>query len=72
MTTEEKAKFAIEKKILQEELAKNREKYLAQGKEILGELKGRKNRDIRSRMVDNEIPMTIINELAPEEKDEKK
>ncbi len=72
LTEEEKKKLEEEKKKLQEELKAKREEYLAKGKSIMKSMEGKKNKDIRAAMTDAGLPLTIINELAPEEKDDKK
>ena len=72
LSEEERKKLEEEKKRLQEELKAKRDEYLSTGKGILKSMEGKKNKDIRARMTDAGLPMAIVNELAPEEKEEKK
>ena len=72
MTEEEKKQQEIEKKKLQEELKLRRDEYMSTGKGILKQMEGKKNKDIRAAMTDAGLPMPIVNELAPPEKEEKK
>lgn len=61
-----------EKKHLQEELKAHREEFLKQAKEIVAKNQGKENRTIRKALEEAAIPMEIINEVAPEDKDAKK
>jgi large subunit ribosomal protein L11 len=61
-----------EQKKLQEEMEKKRAEFEVKAKVVLKEMEGKPNKDIRKRLVEAEIPMKIINELAPEEREEKK
>ncbi|MBT4823833.1 50S ribosomal protein L11 [Candidatus Woesearchaeota archaeon] len=70
LSAEELKELAEEKKRLQEEMEKNRAEFEVKAKAILNEMSGKANKDIRKKMVEAEIPMLIINEVAPEEKAE--
>ena len=72
LSEEEAKKLDEERKRLQEELKVKRDEHLATGKDILNQMSGKNNKDIRARMVDAGLPAPIINELAPIEKEEKK
>jgi large subunit ribosomal protein L11 len=58
-----------EKKHLQEELKAHREEFLKKAKEIVAQNQGKENRQIRKALEEAEIPMDVINEVAPEEKE---
>ncbi len=70
LTAEELKEIEEEKKKMQEELAKRREEFLDKAKAILKEMEGQENREIRKRLEEEEIPLPVINEVAPEEKEE--
>ena len=72
LTAEEKARVEEEKKKLQEEMEARRAEFETKAKGILKELEGKENKKIRSAMAEAGIPMPIINELAPAEKEEAK
>lgn len=61
-----------EKKHLQEELKLHHEEFIKKAKSILSEMGGKENKTIRRAMADAEIPIDVINEIAPEPKEEKK
>jgi len=58
-----------EKKRLQEELEKKREEYLTKAKAILAEMEGKEPHEIKKRLEEAEIPMPIIQEVLPAEKE---
>jgi len=67
----EEIKMQEEEKIkLQEDMEKQREEFETKAKDILNSMAGKDVKLIRKRMEEEEIPMPIINELAPEEKEE--
>jgi large subunit ribosomal protein L11 len=68
ISAEEKAKLEAEKKRLQEEMEARRAEFEVKAKEIMKQLDGKDVNKIRKTMQEAEIPQTIINELAPEEK----
>ncbi|HII72343.1 TPA: 50S ribosomal protein L11 [Candidatus Woesearchaeota archaeon] len=72
LSAEELKRLQEERKRLQDELKARREEFMAKGKSILKEMEGKPNKDIRARMADAGLPNAIINELAPEAKDDKK
>ena len=72
LSTEELKAQEEEKIMLQKEMEKKRAEFESKAKSILKEMEGKPNKDIRKRLQEAEIPMLIINELAPEEKEEKK
>jgi large subunit ribosomal protein L11 len=72
LSAEEMAALAEEKKHLQEELKAHREANVKRAKDIITQNQGRENRVIRKALEDAEIPMDVINEVAPEDKDPKK
>ncbi len=67
LSAEELKELEEEKKKLQEEIAKNRAKYESQAKELIAQMPGKENREIRKKLKEEKIPDAIINELAPEE-----
>ena len=68
LSAEELKALEEEKKKLQEELEKKRVEFETKAKAVLKEMEGKPNKDIRKKLQEMEIPMKIINELAPEEK----
>jgi len=58
-----------EKKRLQEELEKARKDFEAKANAIMKEMEGKDKKEIRAKMNEAKIPMQIINELVPEEKE---
>ena len=68
LSAEELKKLDEEKKKLQEEMGKRKSEFEATAKQIIAGMEGKDARDIRKKLVEAEIPMLIINELAPEEK----
>lgn len=69
LTAEELKEVEEEKKRMQEELAAKKDEYLVKGKAIMAEMEGKESREIRKRMEEAEIPMPIIQELVPTEKE---
>jgi len=69
LSEEEKTKLAVEKKRLQEDIEKRRAEFEARAKDILKAMEGKDNRAIRKALEEATIPMLIINELAPAEKE---
>jgi len=67
LTEEEMKALEEEKKKLQADMEKRRSEWEAKGKEILKKLEGKANKVIRKALEEAEIPMPIINELAPAE-----
>jgi len=61
-----------EKKKLQEEMEARRAEYEKTAKAILKELEGKEKSFIRKKLVEAEIPQKIIDELVPEDKEDKK
>ncbi|MBT4541195.1 50S ribosomal protein L11 [Candidatus Woesearchaeota archaeon] len=72
LTAEELKTQEEEQKKLEEEMEKRRVEFEAKAKAILGEMKGKANKEVRKKMVEAEIPMKIINEIAPEERSDSK
>ena len=50
-------------------MAAKREEFLARANAIKKELEGKETREIRKRMEEAEIPMPVIDEVAPQEKE---
>ena len=71
LTEEEMKHQEEEKQRLAAELAAKRKVYLAEGNVILQSMEGKDAKKIRAKMVESNIPMTIINELAPAEEKKK-
>jgi large subunit ribosomal protein L11 len=59
-----------EQKHLKEELKAHHDKFMKQAKDILSKNSGKEIKTIRRAMTDADIPIDIVNELAPEEKKE--
>lgn len=72
LSEEEKARVAEEKEKLQEQLEKQRAEFEDKAKGILKAMEGKDNKKIRTKMAEAGIPIKIINELAPAEKEVKK
>lgn len=68
LTAEEKARLEEEKIHLREEMEKRRGEYEARAKAIMKEMEGKENKKIRGKMIEEQIPMKIIDELVPPEK----
>lgn len=71
LTAEERAHLEEEKKMLKEEMEKKRVEYEARAKAIMKEMEGKEARKIRGKMMEEGIPLKIIDELVPEEKEKK-
>ena len=56
-----------EKKHLQEEVKAHRDEFIKKAKEVMARDQGKEIKYIRKHLEEAEIPMDIINELAPEE-----
>ena len=56
-----------EKKRLAAELEAKKEEFTAKAKEIMGQMDGKANNQIRSKMQEEGIPQPIIDELVPAE-----
>lgn len=69
LTAEELKEIEEEKKRLQEELAAKREEYLKKAKAIMADMEGKESKDIKKKLVEEEIPEPIINEVLPTEKE---
>lgn len=65
LTDEERKALEVEKKHLQEEMAKRRAAFETQAKTILEQQKGKEPRTIRKAMADAGIPEDIIKAIAP-------
>jgi large subunit ribosomal protein L11 len=73
LSAEEMKTLDEEKKKLQEEIKVHHEEYVTKAKNIITKLgAGVENKTIRKSLVEAEIPMDIVNEVAPEAKEEKK
>lgn len=72
LSEEEKKQLEEEKNKLQEEIKAHHAEYIKKGKEIMATLEGKENKEIRKALSEAEIPMDVINELAPEAKEESK
>ncbi|MBN1792940.1 50S ribosomal protein L11 [Candidatus Woesearchaeota archaeon] len=68
LTAEEIKTLAVEKKRMQEEIAKKRDEYTAKAKAVLKEMEGKEPKIIRKRLEELEIPDLIIKEVLPAEK----
>lgn len=76
LSEEELKQLEAEKKKMQEELKEKREEYMNKAKEIIAKLKESSkeptSKEIRNALHEQGIPMPIIDELAPEEKEQPK
>lgn len=72
LSAEEKKELEEEKQRLQEEAKQHHAEYLKKAKELLGQLQGKENKAIRKEMVEAGIPIGVVNEVCPEEKEESK
>jgi CRISPR/Cas system CMR-associated protein Cmr5 small subunit len=68
LTEAEKKHLEEEKVRLKEEMERKRAEFEIRAKAILKEMEGKESRKIRGKMMEDGIPMRIIDELAPEEK----
>ncbi|MBN2880527.1 50S ribosomal protein L11 [Candidatus Woesearchaeota archaeon] len=71
ISAEEMKKLQEEKQHLQEEMKKHHEEALKKAKDIVASLAGKDNKIIRKRLVEDGIPESVINEVAPEGKEKK-
>lgn len=69
LSAEEMKKQEEERKKLQEELEKRKAEFTAQAKEIMAQMEGQEKSKIRSKLMEVKIPLPLINELVPEEKE---
>ncbi len=67
ITAAEQKELDEERKHLEQEMKERHDEYVENAKQIIGQLKGKSNKDIRKRLQEQEFPMTIIDELVPEE-----
>jgi len=72
ISAEERKKLDDERKRLQEEMKKHHEENLKRAKDIVAQMAGKENREIRKKLAEAKIPDSIINEVAPEEKKDAK
>lgn len=72
ISAEEKKKLDEERKRLQEEMKKHHEENLRKAKDIVAQMAGKENREIRKKLAEAKIPSDVINEVAPEEKKDAK
>ena len=70
ISEEERAKLEEERKRLQEEMEARRAEFEVKAKALIKEMEGKENSKIRKALQEADIPMPIINELAPDEKKE--
>jgi large subunit ribosomal protein L11 len=67
LSDEEKAKLAVEKKKLAEEIEARRSEYEATANTIIASMKGKERSSIKTKLKEAKIPDAIIKELLPEE-----
>lgn len=72
LSAEEMKELEEEKKKLAEGMKDKHDEHRANAQVIINQMKGKSNKDIRKRLHEAEVFEEIINELAPEEKEEKK
>lgn len=70
LTEEEREELAEEKKKLAEEMEERKEEFTEKANQLISQLKGKTNSQIRNKMHDEGIPQPIIDELVPEEQKE--
>ncbi|MBN1385633.1 50S ribosomal protein L11 [Candidatus Woesearchaeota archaeon] len=68
LSAEEVQQMEDERKKLEEEIKHKRAEFEATAKSIISSMEGKSKSEIRSKLKEAKIPLTIINELAPEEK----
>lgn len=68
LSADEEKVLAEEKLKLEEEIKHKRAEFEKQAKEIMTQLEGKSNNEMRNKMKEAKIPLVIINEIAPEEK----
>ncbi|MBS3139574.1 50S ribosomal protein L11 [Candidatus Woesearchaeota archaeon] len=69
LSAEEKKRLEEERKRLQAEMEKRRAEFEAKGKQMIKEMEGKENKFIRKALAEAGIPMKVIDELAPSEKE---
>ncbi len=69
LTEEERRHMEEEKKRLKEEMEKKMVEYMNRAKAILKEMEGKESKKIRAKMMEEQIPMKIVDELAPAQKE---
>lgn len=67
ISAEEMKELEEEKRKLAEELEARKEEFTAKAKEIMSQMEGKPNNQIRSKMHDEGVPQPIIDELVPAE-----
>lgn len=71
LTEAEKKHLEEERKRLREDTEKRMVEYMNRAKAILKEMEGKESKKIRAKMMEEQIPMKIVDELAPAQKDAK-
>jgi hypothetical protein len=71
LTDEERKHLEEEKKRLKEDMEKKMVEYMNRAKAILKEMEGKESKKIRAKMMEEQIPMKIVDELAPAQKEAK-
>ncbi len=72
ISAEEMKEIEEEKKKLAAEIEARREEFMSKAKSIQKQMEGKSANQIRTKMKDEDIPQTIIDELVPEEKKDEK
>ena len=68
LSTEDLKKIEIEKQALHEEVEKRRTEYTATAKSIIEKFAGKARAEIKAKLLEAKVPLTLINELLPGEK----
>ncbi len=71
ITEEEKKKLEEERKRMEQEMKEKRDQFLKEANAIVAKMEGKEIKAIRKALEEAKIPMPIINEVAPEEKEKK-
>ena len=67
LSAEEMKKLEEEKKKLQADIEKRRAQYEKTAKKIIEQMKGKSRGEIKTKLVENKVPLAIIDELLPVE-----
>ncbi len=72
LSAEEQKEVEAEKKLLQEEMAKKRTSWEARIKAVMKEMEGKERGKIKTKLLEEKIPETLIEELLPADDKKKK
>src|SRR3989344_3833057 len=69
LSVEEKKRLEEERNRLQAEMEKRRAEFEAKGKQLVKEMEGKEKKVVRKALIEAGIPLKIVDELAPSEKE---